>query len=111
VLFGAFFLTLRIPQVLIIGSFRAPKFNEQERQHVQIYMCVLRLANVKTDVVISINNANTIPTPNNNNSNDMNVEANNASEVVVSEQGIQEARDALLVMVNSFRVVDWSLFG
>jgi hypothetical protein len=88
-----------VPQILIIGSFRAPKFNEGQPQNVHIYMCILRLLNVKTDVVISINNASATNLP------------TNEREKADQERLGSEARDALMVMVGSFRVVDWSLFG
>jgi hypothetical protein len=81
------FLDASVPKILTVALLKAPKFNEETMSEVQVFVAVIRLLNVQTDLVISINNAN--PT---------NESANQLSQLIMQ-------------MLSTLKIVDWKLFG
>jgi hypothetical protein len=81
------FLDASVPKLLTVALLKAPKFEEEKTSEVQVFVAVIRLLNVQTDLVISINNAN--PT---------NESANQLGQLI-------------LQMLSTLKIVDWKLFG
>jgi len=84
---------------LLRGSQRVAKFNERVLNNLHLYLCVLRLPHVSTDVVVTYNHP-AVASPTESGSRGADEDPDVASGRVVLETAIRE-----------FRVHDWGLFG
>jgi hypothetical protein len=85
---------------LIVGRVEVAKFKEQARNVIHIFMCCIRLHNVTTDIIISMN----VP---------LHINPESSSAKAVNNADLPNPDQELTVMsqiVASLNVTDWGLF-
>lgn len=88
---------------LLHGTQKVAKFNEAQNlayNVVEIMMAVVRLENVQTDIVISIN-APIAVAPG----------SSETNPIPASAEAIQHVQQELMQVLAGLQVVDWGLFG
>ena len=87
--------------VLLLGQQEISKFKESAKNLVNIYMCLIRLPSVTTDIIITFNDPVLV-----------NPQSSSKPDSVTSS--LEEVQAHVLLfksMLRSFKIEDWSLFG
>jgi len=81
------------------GTYKIAKYNEEAKNTVNLYLALIRLPQVTTDVLISLNTATQV-----------NPMSSSASHVT-GHMSPEQTMVLFKTILHSFRIVDWSLFG
>lgn len=82
---------------LIVGQFRASKFNENASNLVKIVLVLLRLQDQISDIVFTFNSA-------------IEVNPNSSSSGLSSSSSSQNILALFKNIIGSFKIIDWALF-
>lgn len=74
------------------------KFNETSFNTIQMFMCLIRLQNVQTDLLVTLNNA-------------IRLDPDSSSVQHAALVGTSNPLTILKATLKSLQIVDWSLFG
>jgi Ran-interacting Mog1 protein len=85
---------------IICGRLRVAKFREQARNTIGLYVAVIRLKNVATDVVLSFNDPIAIDPS-----------SSSAMAAHIADQSESPGFELFKSLVQSFIITNWSLFG
>ena len=91
-------LTRTVHKYFIFGRQQIAKFNEEAKNVVNIYMAVIRIPSVTTDILITLNEPVQID------------QASSSAKNIDTSKEIQPAPKVFEEILRTFKIKDWSLF-